>query len=79
MKGVLKRVETNLSRRSAIAEADERQSPVRNKYASAETVTEVDLKLLDDAEPGSSDEGEYDPYNSGSFDTSKMWSSRSHK
>ena len=68
MKGVLKRVKTNLSRRySAVAEADERQ------------VTEVDLEILDDAEPDSSDEGECDPYNSGSFDSSNVWKSRSRK
>ncbi len=50
MKGVLKRVKTNLSRRySAVAEADERQ------------VTEVDLEILDDAEPDSSDAGNVIP------------------
>ena len=66
MKGVLKRVKTNLSRRyPAVAEADERQ------------VTKVHLEFLDDAKPGSADEGEYDPYNSGSFDRSNMWKSRS--
>ena len=52
---------------------------MQRKYASVGTLTEADLKILDDAEPGSSDEGEYDPYKSGSFDTSKMWWSRSHK
>ncbi len=52
---------------------------LRNKNASAETVTEVDLEILDYAEPNSSDEEEYEPYNSGSFDTSKMWGSRSHE
>ncbi len=50
MKGVLKRVKSNLSRRySAVAEADERQ------------VTEVDLEILDDAEPDSSDAGNVIP------------------
>ncbi len=52
---------------------------LRNKNASAETVTEVDLEILDYAEPDSSDEEEYDPYNSGSFDTSKMWGPDSHE
>ncbi len=52
---------------------------LRNKNASAETVIEVDLEILDYAEPDSSDEEEYDPYNSGSFDTSKMWGSDSHE
>ncbi len=52
---------------------------LRKKYASVGTVTEADLKILDDTEPGSSDEEEYDPYNSGRFDTSKMRWSRSHK
>ena len=52
---------------------------LRNEYASAETVTEVDLEILDYAEPDSSDEEEFDPYNSGSFDTSKMRKSRSRK
>jgi len=52
---------------------------IRNKNATAETVSEVDLKILDDAEPGSSDEAEYDPYNSGSFDMSKTSWSRSRK
>ncbi len=68
MKGVLRRVKTNLSRRySAVAEADERQ------------VTEVDLEILDDAEPDSSDEGECHRYNSGSFDSSNVWKSCSRK
>ncbi len=52
---------------------------LRNKNASAETVTEVDLEILDYAEPDSSDEEDYDPYNSGSFDMSKMWGSDSHE
>ncbi len=52
---------------------------LRNKNASAETVTEVGLEILDYAEPDSSDEEEYDPYNSGSFDTSKMWGPDSHE
>ena len=43
-----------------------------NKYASAETKTEMDLEILDSAEPDSSDEEEYDPYNSGRFDMSKI-------
>ena len=66
MKGVLKRVKTYLSRRyPAVAQADERQ------------VTKVHLEFLDDAKPDSADEGEYDPYNSGSFDSSNAWKSRS--
>ncbi len=50
-----------------------------NKYASAETKTEVDLEILDYSEPDSSDEEDYDPYNSGSFDMSKMWGPDSHE
>ena len=50
-----------------------------NQNAGAETGTEVDLEILDYEEPDSSDEEEYDPYNSGSFDMSKMWRSRSGK
>ncbi len=50
-----------------------------NKHASAETKTEVDLEILDYAEPDSSDEEDYDPYNSGRFDMSKMWGSDSHE
>ena len=52
---------------------------LRNKDANTETVAEADLEILDYAKPDSSDEEEYDPYNSGSFDTSKMWGSRSHE
>ncbi len=52
---------------------------LRNNNASAEKVTDVNLEILDYAEPDSSDEEEYDPYNSGRFDMSKMWRSRSHK
>ncbi len=50
-----------------------------NKYASAETNTQMHLKILDYTEPDSSDEEEYDPYNSGSFNTSKMWGPDSHE
>ena len=50
-----------------------------NKYASTETKTQMGLKILDHTEPDSSDEEDYDPYNSGSFDMSKIWGSDSHE
>jgi hypothetical protein len=37
------------------------------------------LKILDYTEPDSSDEEDYDPYNSGSFDMSKVWGSDSNE
>ena len=50
-----------------------------NKHASAESKSEADLEILDYAKPDSPDEEDYDPYNSGSFDMSKMWGSDSHE
>lgn len=50
-----------------------------DKYACADAMTVPDLKILDETKPGASREWGFDPYDTGCFDTSKSWGSKSHK
>ena len=44
-----------------------------------DTITQRALGILDESSLDASESTGVDPYNSGSFDTSKMWKSRSRK
>ena len=52
---------------------------IRNKYVREDTGTHETLKILDDSLVDSGEETGIDPYNTGAFDRSKNWSSRSRK
>ena len=52
---------------------------IRNKYVREDTGTHETLKILDDSLVDSGEETGIDPYNTGGFDRSKNWSSRSRK
>lgn len=48
---------------------------IRNKYLREDTGTHETLTIIDDSIIDTAEEGT-DPYNSGAFDTSKIWSKR---
>ena len=52
---------------------------IRNKYVREETGTHESLKLLDDSIINLDEEAEFDPYNTGRFDRSRNWNSRTGK
>ena len=70
MKRVLKWLETKFSRHSAAVEADERHTPV-DEYVSDDAITQPALRILDESSLDASESIGFDPYNSGSFETSK--------
>ena len=75
MKRILKWLETKFSGHSAAVEADEHHTPV-DEYVSDDAITQPALRTLDESLLDASESIGFDPYNSGSFETSK---SRSHK
>jgi len=81
MKRILKWLETKFSRHSATVEADERHTPI-DKHDSHDTITLPVLRIREESSyvviesPGLNESPGFDPYNSGSFETSK---SRSRK
>ncbi len=90
MQRILKWLETKFSGHSAAVEVDEPYSRVKShepgknvlipdKYVSNDTITQPALRILDGSSLGVSESTGFDPYNSGSFDTSKSWDSRSRK
>ena len=52
---------------------------MQDKNASQATGTEPELSILSDSSLDADQSAGVDPYDTGSFDTSKMWKSRSHK
>ena len=94
MKRFFNWLETNFSRRSAIAEAEEHHTPVGVRGTPKENVkdeftvevgydeemaTEPELSILSDSSLDANPSAGIDPYNTGCFDTSKMWKSPSRK
>ncbi len=88
MKRIFKWLETKFSRHSAAVEADERHTPV-DKYVSHDTITQPVLRIpvarireessyevIESTENEVIESTGFDPYNSGSFESSK---SRSRK
>ena len=52
---------------------------IQNKYADQATGTEPELSILSDSSLDANPSAGIDPYNTGCFDTSKMWKSPSRK
>ena len=52
---------------------------MQNKCANQEMGTEPDLSILSDSSLDANQSAGVDPYDTGCFDTSKMWKSPSHK
>jgi hypothetical protein len=52
---------------------------IRNRYIREDTGTHETLKILDDSLIETNEETGIDPYNTGQFDRSKNWDSRSRK
>lgn len=52
---------------------------IRNKYVRDDTGAHDTLKILDDSLIETNEEAGIDPYNTGQFDRSKNWDSRSRK
>lgn len=52
---------------------------IRNRFVREETGTHETLKILDDSLIDSGEEAGIDPYNTGGFDRSRNWESRSRK
>jgi hypothetical protein len=52
---------------------------IRNRFVREDTGTHDTLKILDDSVLESDDEIGIDPYNTGRFDRSKSWNSRTRK
>lgn len=52
---------------------------VRNKYVREDTGTHEKLKIINDSLVNSDEEDAFDPYNTGRYDRSKNWNSRSSK
>jgi len=86
MKRILKWLETKFSRHSAAVEADERHIPVgvttkenvkEENSDSDYTLTLATLTSLEEPPFVVFESTGFDPYNSGSFDTSKTWESHS--
>ncbi len=86
MKRILKWLETKFSQHSAAVEADETHSPigVRPKENAKEENNDSDhtpilatLTILEEPPFVVFESTGFDPYNSGSFDTSKTWESHS--
>ncbi len=80
MKRILKWLETKFSRHSAAVEADECHAPV-DKHVSHDTITQPllripVLRIREESSYVVIESPGFDPYNSGSFETSK---SRSRK
>ncbi len=78
MKRFLKWLETKFSRHSAAVEVDEPGKDIQmpNIYDCDDPFKKQQLKTLDQSSPDDSESTGFDPYNSGSFETSK---SRSNK
>ncbi len=94
MNRFFKWLETKFSRHSAIAEAEElrirvgvRVTPkenVKEEYTvevgfDEEIATEPELSILSDSSLDAEKSTGIDPYDTGCFDPSKTWGSRSHK
>ncbi len=75
MKRISKWLESKFFRHSAAFEADERHTPV-DKYVSHDTITQPVLRIRKESSYVVIESPGFDPYNSGSFETSK---SRSRK
>ena len=52
---------------------------IQNRYADQAMATEPELSILSDSSLDANQSAGIDPYDSGCFDTSKMWKSPSHK
>ncbi len=52
---------------------------IRNKYLREDTGTHESLKILDDSMIDSGEESGFDPYNTGRFDRSRNWNTRTGK
>ena len=52
---------------------------IRNKYLREDTGTHDSLKIIDDSIIDTGEEVGFDPYNTGRFDRSKNWNSRTGK
>ena len=52
---------------------------IRSKYVREDTGTHETLKIIDDSLIDSGEETGFDPYNTGQFDRSKTWKSRTRK
>ncbi len=84
MKRILKWLETKFPGHSAYVEPDERHTPV-DKHVSHDTITQPVLRTREESSyvviesPGFIESTGFDPYNSGSFETSKSRESRSRK
>ncbi len=52
---------------------------VKNRYIRDDTGTHETLKILDESLLEAAEEGGMDPYNTGAFDRSKNWASRTRK
>ena len=84
MKRILKWLETKFSRHSAVIDSNEPQSPGRvqsnepgkdvpmpNIYGFDDTITQSKLRIRYKSSLDASESTGFNPYNSGSFDTSK--------
>ena len=52
---------------------------VKNRYVREDTGTHETLKILDESLQEAAEEDGIDPYNTGAFDRSKNWGTRSRK
>ena len=75
MKQILKWLETKFSRHSAAVEADERPTPA-DKYDCHDTITQRVQRIHKESSYVVVESPGFDPYNSGTFESSK---SRSRK
>ncbi len=94
MNRFFKWLETKFSQHSAVAEAEELHIPVGARVMPKENVkeeytvdvgfdegmaTEPELSILSDSSLDAKKSAGIDPYDTGCFDPSKTWGSRSHK
>ncbi len=70
MKRISKWLENKFFRHSAAFEADERHTPV-DKYVSHDTITQPVLRIRKESSYIVIETPSFDPYNSGSFETSQ--------
>ena len=52
---------------------------IRNKYVREDTGTHDTLKIIDNSLTETGEEADFDPYNTGRYDRSKNWNSRTAK
>ena len=75
----IKKADKPAASKQAEDPGSKKNTAVRSKYIREETGTHESLTILDSTLLEPDDEGDMDPYNTGSFDRSKNWNNRFRK